>query len=648
MLDTLKKLFVAGSPSPMSPEDIRKSLDNLANDLGVPKKSNVPVDPSAPRPTGLPSDPKKPNWTFYNKPMDMDFGALDTLKTPNYKPAILAAKELGNLVGLATYSEEVGIAETDQGYIDEKIARGELPEGYTGSTHLMSLDLSKNKPEATLSDLQQKKQELLDHQSKVVAMQDELTSSFTDGVKRPNMIGLNQALQNLNIPNDLEKVSNDLKDIDLLLGMNSGYQDVKVLTDIATNEKPPSLAPDVDQKVQKAAKVASDGVNDNQPPKTMLGLAGNMLGDIFSDPAVQQALVYYTGARLMGYSASGSGMAAGGILKAGWEQQAELEKQNGSLLKAAERDKRPDLTNTVEMWDARTRSIVSGHMAPNGDFYPSDESFPAGNARSLGLVNYKSSIHKTHADLNNDLVTYANKAVTNTLGALDSDKYKYKSDATNLFIDGGAVSEVVSLVAERFRGTGMDYGNASFRQSIERAIRSKVKDVAMNGPDDNDILVSDLTSGIESNFLKADLFNQGRVPSFVLEKVKWDGNKPGGVVDDYKVTDKNVSLLFKNASNLTNQIINQADQAYPDSKESTRSKVTNHKTIVNLAKVFKDTVMKDKDTAVYWQQLGEKTGSNAFIAWVNSGGSAAEQKYLGLNNPDVNKAIAQMYDASFK
>ena len=641
--DLMKALGLSGNPSGTINFD---SIDKP--NLPVPRPTDVPVDPNLPihRPTGLPVDPKKPNWNFYVD--KKSFGDLYKPQPKDLKPAIQAAKGLGGLVGASTHVEEVGVAETDQGYIDEKISRGELPEGYTGSTHLMSLGLSKNKPEATLSDLQQKKQELLDHQSKVVAMQDEITSSFTDGVKKPNMIGLNQALQNLNIPNELEKVSNELKDIDLLLGMNSGYKEVKVLTDIAANEKPPSLDPELDKEVQEAAKVVTDGVTDGQPPKTMLGLAGTMLGNIFSDPAVQQALVYYAGARLMGYSASGSGMAAGQVLKSGWEQQAVLDKEKRALSAAQAKSKSPDLSETVEMWDPATRSIVSGNMAPNGDFYPSDRNLQAGPSRALGYVTYKPSLHKTTAELNHDLVTYGNDAVTNTLKTLDKKDYPYADQANNLFIDGGAVAEVVSLVSEKFRGTGVDYGTPSFRQSIERTIRSTVKSVAKKGPDSEGVLVADLASQVEANFLKVNMFNEDKVPKFVLSKVIWDGDKISGIDEDYEVAPRHVTKLFINANNLTNQILNQADAAYPNNREAHRSKVTNQKTIANLSKIFKDTVMNDKDRLKHWQQQGDKVQSNAFMAWVSSGGSNTEQKYLGLNNPSVVRKVAQMYDASFK
>jgi len=93
------------------------------------------------------------------------------------------------------------------------------------------------------------------------------------------------------------------------------------------------------------------GLIDGIPFKDMMEGAVNALGELWDDKAIQNAFVYYMGSRLMGYSASGSGMAAGQVLLKGWDNQADADLlDQTATAKAAENDA-VDMSKTVNYVD---------------------------------------------------------------------------------------------------------------------------------------------------------------------------------------------------------------------------------------------------------------------------------------------------------
>ena len=109
------------------------------------------------------------------------------------------------------------------------------------------------------------------------------------------------------------------------------------------------------------------GLIDGIPFKDMMEGAVNALGGLWEDKAIQNAFVYYMGSRLMGYSASGSGMAAGEVLVKGWDNQAEADLITGAAAtKAAENDA-IDMSKTVNYAD-KYGNFHKVYASKNGKF----------------------------------------------------------------------------------------------------------------------------------------------------------------------------------------------------------------------------------------------------------------------------------------
>ena len=109
------------------------------------------------------------------------------------------------------------------------------------------------------------------------------------------------------------------------------------------------------------------GLIDGIPFKDMMEGAVNALGELWDDKAIQHAFTYYMGSRLMGYSASGSGMAAGEVLVKGWDNQAKADLITGAAtVKAAENDA-IDMSKTVNYVD-KYGNFQKVYASKNGKF----------------------------------------------------------------------------------------------------------------------------------------------------------------------------------------------------------------------------------------------------------------------------------------
>jgi len=137
------------------------------------------------------------------------------------------------------------------------------------------------------------------------------------------------------------------------------------------------LTPEDDAEAKKAGDIAAELLlNDKETdPKTVMESAAGFLGGLFEDKAIQQALIYYTGSRLIGYSGSGSGIAACSVLLQGWANQdkKDLLTQTATAKAADEKSANDalDMSKTVTMWDPKAKQAVSGYMSKSGKFQSS-------------------------------------------------------------------------------------------------------------------------------------------------------------------------------------------------------------------------------------------------------------------------------------
>ena len=486
-----------------------------------------------------------------------------------------------------------------------------------------------------------------------------LDNSGTFGVSvRQQMTNNAQALADLDKIQAMRKTTEDLQ---TKVSEDTEVQDLIAEMKKLDPEDPidSNLGAEAQIKIEKASKIVTKGWFDGVDLSKMMSAAGNFLGDIWADPAVKSALTYYVGSRLMGYSASGSGMAAGEVYVKGVEQQNKIDVVNAKADKdaaiAAKKATQPDMSKTVEMFDRKSKKIVSGNMAPNGDFYlpGSDVAF---NAAKAGLVTYKSGLkdHRTFEEIDNDMITYSNDAVVDAISLLDEDSFPYIDQVKRLFSDGQAVDSMVLHASRRLKEQGVDYGTTAFRAALSGTLKTEIEKIAKNGgTDTNESMMKDLIGAVEANWLKSNLLKQGPVPKFVLGKyTDWGKDGKGMEYDsDFELSSVDTSKLFKTASGINEAFLLTADGKYPKQIAKNHSIITQTKTIQKLAMIFKKEVMTDKASAKHWQQIADKTDSNAFSSWLQSASmddAQAPSKYNGLNQESVMSQVEKLYDKQFK
>jgi len=486
-----------------------------------------------------------------------------------------------------------------------------------------------------------------------------LDNSGTFGVSvRQQMTNNAQALADLDKIQAMRKTTEDLQ---TKVSEDTEVQDLIAEMEKLGPEDPidPNLGAEAQIKIEKASKIVTKGWFDGVDLSKMMSAAGDFLGDIWADPAVKSALTYYVGSRLMGYSASGSGMAAGEVYVKGVEQQNKIDVVNAKADKdaaiAAKKAAQPDMSKTVEMFDRNSKKIVSGNMAPNGDFYlpGSDIAF---NAAKAGLVTYKSGLkdHRTFEEIDNDMITYSNDAVVDAISLLDEESFPYIDQVKRLFSDGQAVDSMVLHASRRLKEQGVDYGTTAFRAALSGTLKTEIEKIAKNGgTDTNESMMKDLIGAVEANWLKSNLLKQGAVPKFVLGKyTDWGKDGKGMKYDsDFELSSVDTSKLFKTASGINEAFLLTADEKYPKQIAKNHSIITQTKTIQKLAMIFKNEVMTNKAAAKHWQQIADKTDSNAFSSWLQSSSmddAQAPSKYNGLNQESIMSQVEKLYDKQFK
>ena len=422
--------------------------------------------------------------------------------------------------------------------------------------------------------------------------------------------------------------------------------------DIISIEK--QLTPEQLAAARSAGDGAGDAAGDGHSIKDALKAAGGYLGDMFESKAVRNALMYYTMSRMMGYSGSGSGMAAGQVLMKGWEKEAdqELKAQTLSATNAAKKLENDtlDMSKTVSMFNTKNKRVVQGYMSKSGNFQEvgSDKTY---KATDLDYVTYKPALHKTYDEIDSKLLTDTNQLVASTLAGIKSNEENYSSYATaeELFANGNAVRDLISVATRDLKSAGVEYGTTEFRIAMEQTVQNHIREVASGKYEDGKSpLVADLAGIVESNYIKADLKRQGPVPQFVFEKATWDdkGNITG-YDEDFKMQSGGESKLIRQANSVTNQLItNFRNKGYPAAKVN--QTITKQKTIAKLAKIFQDNVMSDTASRTHWSDIAEGRGNNPFNAWLNGAKLNSDNKLNGVNSPAIRKLFDQMYDKDFE
>tara|TARA_R110002074_G_scaffold124682_5_gene261303 strand:- start:3958 stop:6399 length:2442 start_codon:yes stop_codon:yes gene_type:complete len=446
--------------------------------------------------------------------------------------------------------------------------------------------------------------------------------------------------------------------------------------DIENTKLKPEELKEIDDLSQKVA----EGFWDGKTVKAMMEGAGNFLGDRLADPAIQNALIYYVGARLMGYTNSESGMAAGMVLQDQWSTagKARIAKQkliddryDKKLIADAKKEKEsldrdevnlaakkkfitPDMSKTVMMFDKKSQTVVEGHMAPNGDFYQSgakdEDGNPLGvNSVQYGLVTYKPSFdgHRTKDEVTKDLYDVVQKQIDTTLATLDDDNYDHADVARSAFKDGIAGGDMVNNTIRALQNSGLKVNTPAFEHALRSTVKKAIQNVAKVGADKNGVVGSDLASTVSAMMIKSNIRGGGTVPDFVFDRpVAWKNGQPQGKTKGFQLSNPLVSSVMSRVTRYATKFIEANSDGTFAGDQKARQMITPTKTIQKFAQIFKDEVMSDPERVKYWTDRGDAKSSNAFAEWLDADmkGLKPEDKYMGLNNKDIFKLVTEMYN----
>ena len=404
----------------------------------------------------------------------------------------------------------------------------------------------------------------------------------------------------------------------------------------------PQLGSEKREKVDKTAWDMLSGWVSGIEWEDMLSGAADSLGELWEDPAIKSALIYYAGSRMMGYSASGSGMAAGEMYVKGVENQAKIDLATGKADTAAAVKKTEndtiDMSQTRQMFDPDSREIYDVYKSKSGRYQQvgSDEIIERGKTK---LVDYKSGTHKTHQDLISDITDKVVGTASTHMNTLlsDSNTEDQHDSLRRTHGDGRAARELVQIATAEMKAQGRDYSNSSFVGALQNLVNKSMDDqVKGDRTGDYGKDMASMLGEWEEIKLKQGLDGSGRVPGFVYDKVKWgDGGKITEDKEEFKSSGVAKAALRNNLFNMRDNWISVAEQGNVNPAEA-RSKITSTRVAQELSGVFKRVVMSDPLARKYWTDVAEDSDNqNAFMMWMTSGTTGMEDKYLGLNSPLV-------------
>ena len=404
----------------------------------------------------------------------------------------------------------------------------------------------------------------------------------------------------------------------------------------------PQLGSEKREKVDKTAWDMLSGWVSGIEWEDMLSGAADSLGELWEDPAIKSALIYYAGSRMMGYSASGSGMAAGEMYVKGVENQAKIDLATGKANTAAAVKKTEndtiDMSQTRQMFDPDSREIYDVYKSKSGRYQQvgSDEIIERGKTK---LVDYKSGTHKTHQDLISDITDKVVGTASTHMNTLlsDSNTEDQHDSLRRTHGDGRAARELVQIATAEMKAQGRDYSNSSFVGALQNLVNKSMDDqVKGDRTGDYGKDMASMLGEWEEIKLKQGLDGSGRVPGFVYDKVKWgDGGKITEDKEEFKSSGVAKAALRNNLFNMRDNWISVAEQGNVNPAEA-RSKITSTRVAQELSGVFKRVVMSDPLARKYWTDVAEDSDNqNAFMMWMTSGTTGMEDKYLGLNSPLV-------------
>jgi len=404
--------------------------------------------------------------------------------------------------------------------------------------------------------------------------------------------------------------------------------------------------------VKKVGESAGDAAAGGHSIKDAMSKASSYLGDLFGDKSIQRALIYYAGARLMGYSGSGSGMAAGQVLMQGWENETKKELALGKEKREADAKsaeaKAVDQTKTVDFWQKGGKKKITGYMSKDGSlFYQVNDAGvlsknPINPARQ-GLVTYNKTAHKTFDQLDADIKTSSVESSQDVLrtvlgnSSLDEENLRVTSD---IFGDGRVVRDLTNTITRELRASGSDYNDPRIQDAINNLVSNAIWAQAEGRrTGSHQEIIKDLTGEWRELQLKHSLTGEGSIPKFVYSKVtEWGSDgKPTKIDDEFNATAPKKAIFRERLDAIRMKWVKIAEGNNVPQAEAL-SKITPTRITQEMAKLFKNTVMKDKNARTYWtENAGDQT---AFMLWL-SAPSDTEEKYMAPSSEAVKKVIGK-------
>lgn len=603
MLEELRKLLGLGGPdpTPVYTQDPR----------AVPQVQSVPI----------PQEPSYESPTFQTaEPQALASGITpDQFRAINSSVPMTTQEKLDAAYGVVPPAVQDLIDTRGQGAVDKAM---------DSESGLMHLQMDTN----ILGEDIQRSQDRIKRLTNQIVEEKEmgLTGKWPEDELKSEMEKLNKLKQEA-IP-DTQKTIEEDPDANNVIEKSKGLYDS--YADL--NREQQTYIHDATNRIER-------GFFGGIPLKEMMKGAAGYLGELWGDKAIQNALVYYLGARLMGYSGSGSGMAAGQVLLGGWDNQAKSDLYDKQQKAKADANKAIDQTKTADFWDPKTKKKITGYMSKDGSTFYQVTSAGISkkpiNPASMGLVSYKKDAHLTPNEMLAKLQDTSNATTERHIQTLlsvssytDEDKEKLRE----FFGDGRATRDLVSLATREMRSAGMDINDPAFTAAIQNIITTAMDEQVSGQRTGNyDETIKSMYGDWRESQLTADFSGKGDIPKFVYGKAtswKSDGT-PDGYDTKFKATATNKATFNNNLMKLVSRLVTRNKDL---TEEQALIRITPIRVTQEMARIFKSTVMKSKVAREFWTQQAEKVGSNAFMLWMREGGEDNEDKYMGLNTSLIN------------
>lgn len=391
------------------------------------------------------------------------------------------------------------------------------------------------------------------------------------------------------------------------------------ITDAASgidkDEVDKDLDPEDDSKVQDMAENIVSRIDGGESPSEAIRKESSLLGDLFGNKNIQRALVYYLGARLMGYSGSGSGMAAGQVLLSGMEADAKAEKLRLKSEAEAAAKNAIDMSKVVTMVNHKGE-FVESYVSPNGKF------FRPVNAPENVVYQVSTSGHrltKTGEEDRNTRIIKASEKVRDKFGPAIIDELEdlVKSDvrpegyeqqnidiAKQMFSEAGIADQLVSNLVDSY---GLKYlESPTGQQALREAMGQLAREVASGGV----VNIASAQGQFDRMMMKA---SKKMLPKEVYMS---DGN----------MASSDAQNKLSNRIRDVNAVRSQALEKLYARKDLTATQVRQEEVRINklvrfenvFEKAYKDfnSRKSNKQFNDYWTNIAKNNKSTPFIEWI--------------------------------